>query len=479
MRTIQGPSEPPACGSRRSRRALARTAALLACGALQSAQAEDWAQFQFNASRIGLDAGETAFTPDNVGALRVEFNARMGHDAANESGPIIASGRLFVGDLRGTFSAFDLAGCGARSCAPLWQGLTDGRFTSTPAASNNVVAIASDDHFLYVFPQDGCGAARCAPLWRGRLAGPSIDASVAIAESVIFVGESSGSGRDAGRLSAFALGGCGHETCDPLWTGQGSLPHEKVVGTPAVGDGFVFVQTTIDTVTSTTGRLLAFPFGGCGRPSCDPAWTARLGGPAGGTASPVVAGDKVIVGSALGPASQPGGREHLFAFAAAGCGAFVCPPVQTFETGPDAIQTAPAVSLDGTTLFTSSNQPVGPDGVGVGVLAAYDLVHCGKDCKPMWTGLDGSEGGFSPPAVAGHVVFVGRGLVRPGRLDAGVFAFDARGCGKPSCAPLVLVPSSPLATYFGAPLAVGDGKVAFVSDNDNTFSSNITVMSLP
>jgi outer membrane protein assembly factor BamB len=462
-------------GNRGARHAVPWLAAILACGTILAAQAGDWAQFQFDASRIGLDAGETSFTPETVRSLRVEFNARLERNSANESGPVIVDGLIFAGGLTGRLAAFDLAGCGSRLCEPLWQGVAAGRITSSPAASHGVVAIASDDGFLYVFPEHGCGEAQCGPLWRGRLGGPSIDASVAVEGRMVFVGDF---GDIGGRLSTFSLDGCGREVCDPLWTGQGGLPHERMFGTPAVGAGFVFVQTTINTVTDTTGRLLAFPLAGCGEASCDPAWTARLGGPA-GASSPVVAGDKVIAGSAGGSETGPEFGAHLFAFSAAGCGEFVCPPVQTFETGPDGIQTAAAVSVDGMTLFASGSQPIGPDGVGVGVIAAYDLVHCGRKCRPMWTGIDKSEGGFSPPAVAGNVVFVGRGLATPGRLDAGVFAFDARGCGNARCQPLTFVRSSPLATYFGAPLAIGAGKIAFVSADLQSFSSDVTVMSLP
>ena len=77
------------------------------------------------------------------------------------------------------------------------------------------------------------------------------------------------------------------------------------------------------------------------------------------------------------------------------------------------------------------------------------------------------------------MVFVGKGTASPANGGAGVAAFDARGCGRAHCEPLVFVPSSPLAAYFGAPLAISDGKVAFVENDNSDFSSNVAIMSLP
>src|SRR5262249_55438912 len=153
--------------------------------------------------------------------------------------------------------------------------------------SNNIVAIASSDGFLYTFSAQGCGRAHCEPLWRGRLSGPSLDSSVAMVGGQIFVGDG------AGQLSVFSLDGCGHDVCDPLWAGRSRLPHEHIFGVPAVGAGFVFVQTTIDKPIKDTGRLLAFPLAGCGQSTCLPAWVADLGDPAGSVSSPLVVDDKV------------------------------------------------------------------------------------------------------------------------------------------------------------------------------------------
>jgi len=445
---------------------------VLSLAAPPSARADAWQAFQFNAGHPGFNASETVFTPDNVKSLDIAFKAHFGSDAASEGGAVIdANGQIFVAGFDGKLSAFDLAGCGAGSCEPLWQGSSDGAdFTSTPAATADEVLIASADHFLHAFPARGCGHEQCDSLWRGQLSSASIDSSVAVAGGFAFVGDF------AGRLSVFALGGCGHAICQPLWTGL-SGPNEQMNSAPAVGNGFVFVQTTIATETDTTGRLLAFPLAGCGQSTCTPTWTADLGGPAGITASPLVLPGKVIVGSERRTGNQLDGGKHLFAFDAAGCGKSVCKPVQVFGGVSEGVGTTPATSVDGNTLFVATNQSIGRNTVGV--LSAFDLAHCGAHCKPIWAGINRNQGAISPPAVAGDVVFVGKGPASFLQNDAGVFAFDARGCGKTHCKALKFVQAAPRSVYFGAPLAIADGRITFVSTDFDTLASNVSVLALP
>jgi hypothetical protein len=443
----------------------------LSLGASGAARADAWPAFQFNAGHPGLNAAEKTFTPDNVKSLHIAFQAAFGGDSAAEGGAVInANGQIFVPGFDGKLSAFDLAGCNQATCEPLWQGAAGADFTSTPATTTDEVLIASADHFLYAFPARGCGQSTCEPLWRGQLSAASIDSSVALVESLVFVGDF------AGRLSVFSLGGCGHDVCQPLWTGQAG-PHEQINSAPAAGDGFVFVQTTLSTATDLSGRLLAFPLSGCGQATCDPAWTADLGGPAGVTSSPVVVGDKVIVGSATRAGNTPDGRKHLFAFDAAGCGTAVCQPVQIFEGNAGGVETTPALSVDGGTLFVGGNESIGSHSVGV--VTAYDLANCGRHCKPSWTGVNGRVGAVSPPAVVGDLVFVGKGPASPFDNDAGVYAFDARGCGKAHCRPLDFVQISPREVYFGAPLAIADGRITFVSTSFDTLESRVSVLALP
>jgi outer membrane protein assembly factor BamB len=442
-----------------------RMAALLIALAA-SASAADWPQFGRTATHVFANPSEQAFTPANIDRLALAWEADMGANTATEGGAVIAGSQLFVAGFDGVLSAFDGAGCGAPVCAPRWRGRTANDITGTPAVAGGRVLVASADRFLHVFDAEGCGQPTCAALWRGRLGGAAIDSSVTVAGDFAYVGDY------GGRLSVFALAGCGASICDPAWTAQAG-PHEQMNSSPTVGAGFVYVQTTISTPQDFTGRLLAFPAAGCGQPACAPAWTADLGGPSGTTASPVLAGDEVIAGSSR-RFGGPNRRDHLFGFAAAGCGAPVCAPRRSFDVGPAGIATTPAVS--GTTLFASTNASPNPNTVGV--LAAFDLAACRGRCAASWVGINFTEGFESAPAVAGDLVFVGKGPASGIDIDAGVFAFDARGCGRPLCQALALVVPSPDAFYLGAPLAVARDQVAFVSNDNAAGRSTVSVLRL-
>ena len=445
----------------------ALAAALLALAL--PAGAADWPQFGRSAAHASVNASERAFTPGNVEQLAVAWEGDLGANTATEGGAVIAGDRIFATGFNGRLSAFDLAGCGASVCQPLWQGRTDNDITSTPAVAGSHVLVASADRFLHVFDVGGCGDSICRAIWRGRLADASIDSSVAVAGGLAFVGDL------GGRLSVFSLDGCDAPICDPLWTAEAPLPHEEMNATPAVGGGFVFVQTTINTPQDDTGRMLVYPAGGCGQASCQPVWIAELGGPPGKTSAPVIAGDEVFAGSSR-RFGGPNRRDHLFSFPLRGCGQATCAPTRSFDVGPNGIETAPAVA--GNMLFASTN--ASPDPNTVGVLAAFDLSTCASGrCAAAWVGINFTEGFVSSPAVAGNVVFVGKGPASGIDIDAGVFAFDARGCGHALCASLALVVPSPDAFYLGAPLAIARDRIAFVSNDNAAGRSTVSVLALP
>ena len=442
-------------------------AAFVLAVAAAPAAAADWPQFGRTPAHLDANPSEHAFTPADVATLAVAWEGDIGANTSTEGGAVIAGARVFVAGFDGRLSAFDLGGCGTAVCEPLWQGATANDITSTPAVAGERVLVASADRFLHVFDANGCGAALCPELWRGRLSAGAIDSSVAVSGGLAFVGDY------GGRLSVFALDGCGQAVCDPLWTAQAGA-HEQMNSSPAVGAGMVFVQTTISTPDDMTGRLLAFPAAGCGTATCEASWSADLGGPAGTTSAPVVAGDEVIVGSSR-RFGGPNRRDHLFAFPAGGCGTPACAPTRSFDVGPDGIVTTPAVA--GGMLFASTNASPNPDTVGV--VAAFDLASCSGRCKAAWVGVNFTEGFESSPVVVGDVVFVGKGPASGIDIDAGVFAFDARGCGKTLCPSLALVVPSPDAFYLGAPLAVARDRIAFVSNDNAAGRSIVSILALP
>jgi PQQ-like domain len=445
---------------------LAAPAGAAAAGRAGAPVAGDWAQFGQSARHLNTNPGEKTFRVGNVHRLHTLFTAGFGSNTGSEGGPAVSGGVLYQGGFDGNLNAYPAAGCGQATCQPMWQGQASGDFTSTPAVAGGLVFIGSADHFLYAFPAGGCGAAVCAPRWKAHLDAAVVDSSVAVAGGVAYVGDFTG------HLYAFTAAGCGAATCRPLWTGHGLTT--ELIGAPAVGNGQVYVTTFDSTPNLVTGRLLVFPAAGCGKPDCTPSWTAHIGGPAGSTAAPAVTATTVYTtsGTLFGGVNTD---FHLMAFPAAGCGAATCKPLRTYDTGSGGAEGAPAVS--GGRLFATTQNS--PDPNTLGVVAAYPAAGCGRaHCAPVWTGINFVSGFASAPAVAGGVVFVGKG---PGRdiPDAGVFAFSAAGCGgAATCKPVKFVQLSSNQNYLGAPLAVGEGKVFMSSDDNVSGRSDVFALGL-
>jgi hypothetical protein len=171
--------------------------------------------------------------------------------------------------------------------------------------------------------------------------------------------------------------------------------------------------------------------------------------------------------------------DHLFAFAAGGCGARTCRPLRAYDVGDAGITTTPA--LAGDTLLAATQAT--PDPNTVGVVAAFPAHGCGAArCEPLWTGVNFAGGFESSPVVAGKVVFVGKGPASGFPVDAGVYAFDLRGCGAPVCQPLSFTQLSESQDYMGSSLAVAGGTVLLDSTAnlpDQTSQTNLYALALP
>lgn len=195
--------------------------------------------------------------------------------------------------------------------------------------------------------------------------------------------------------------------------------------------------------------------------------------------TPAAGGGRVFVGSFQATPEEFTG--HLFAFPAAGCGKATCRPLRAYDVGPHGSTTTPA--LVGDTLLASTQET--PDPNTSGVVAAFPANGCGAAlCEPLWTGVNFADGFESSPVVAGKVVFVGKGPASGFPVDAGVYAFDVRGCGKPICQPRGFTQLGPEQAYQGASIAVTGGKV-MLNSTDNTGApdiparSNLYVLTLP
>jgi len=459
----------------RPRRLAIVAAAILVLGAVGAAPADagptplnQWPQFGQSERHLNTNPAERTFNRGNVAALETKFTAHFGDNDVTEGGPVVANGVMYIADFDGRLSAFPAAGCGAPSCEPLWRGQAENDITSTPAVAGGLVLVASADHFLYAFPAAGCGTAMCKPRWKGQLADASIDSSVAVAGNVAYVGDFSG------HLYAFALQGCGAAVCKPLWTGVGE-PNE-LFGAPAVGNGFVYVSTFLSTPDLFTGRLLVFKAAGCGKRTCKPDWTADIGGPADRAGAPTVAGDTVFVGSTTLFGEGENTDFHLFAFAAAGCGARVCKPLRSYDTGDGGVLGTPAVA--GNVVYATTQDS--PDPNTIGVVAAYRASGCdAARCAPLWTGVNFAAGFSSSPVVVNGVVFVGKGPASGFPVDAGLYSFTAAGCGAIVCLPVGFHQLGLEQGYLAAPLAVTGGRI-YMASNDNTAGrSNVYAIGLP
>ena len=431
-----------------------------------AATVSDWPQFGQSPLHLSTNPAEKTFSTHDVRNLQILFKDSFGSNNTSAGGPAVANGVLYQAGFDGSLNAYPAGGCGQQVCQPMWRGMAKNDFNGTPAVAGGLVFIASADHFLYAFPAAGCGAAVCPPRWKAHLLDGVVTSSVAVARGVAYVGDFTG------HLYAFRAAGCGARLCSPLWIGHGFKT--ELMGAPAVGDGFVYVTTFIDTPNLFSGRLLVFPAAGCGQANCAPSWTAKIGGPAEDTVAPVISGNTVFTTSTTLFGNGFNSNFHLMAFPAAGCGAAVCTPLRSYDTGDGGAEGA-AVSQG--MLFATTQ--ASPDPNTIGVVAAYPAAGCGKPrCEPLWTGVNFTSGPGSPPAVVNGVVFVGKGPAVD-IPDAGVFAFKAAGCGAAICMPVKFVQLTNNSNYLGEPLAIAGGKIFMTTDDNNTSTSTVFALGLP
>ena len=204
--------------------------------------------------------------------------------------PAVANGIVYMGDVFGTFRAFDANGCKSSFCSPLWSAYGYGRFESSAAVSNGKVYVGSDDNNLYVFDAAGvlnCTGNTCQPLWTATLKG-TVRSSPAVSNGVVYVT----AGDTFYAFDAAGVTNCSGSKCQPLWTGpiNGTFP----ASSPVVANGVVYVG-------SDDGNLYAFD-AGCSWKTCSPLVTAKThdAGTFALSSSPTVVDGSVYVGSSDG-----------------------------------------------------------------------------------------------------------------------------------------------------------------------------------
>src|SRR5205807_929608 len=178
----------------------------------------------------------------DVGTGKVKWSSRTGNRIG--SSPALVNGVIYIGSDDGYLYAFR-ASDGKR----LWKYPVNpsSPIRSSPAVDKGLVYVGSEDGKLYAFRAAGCGRKSCSPLWTAPT-GKSIESSPIIANGVLFVGS------DDDNLYAYAAAGCRSMSCQPLW----SFPTAgSVVSSPVVANGFVYVGAD-DHNNPNNGYLYAF-----------------------------------------------------------------------------------------------------------------------------------------------------------------------------------------------------------------------------
>jgi outer membrane protein assembly factor BamB len=179
-------------------------------------------------------------------------------------------------------TAYPAAGCGAAICSALWSADVPTPVHAQAGSPDGYVFLTAgppgDVDIYSVDPTDGDA------LWSvpGSLGG--FDGGVAVAEGYMYASVTDGAGM---HLRAYPVGGCGAATCEPAWAGR--VPAEASYGRPVVAGGVVYAAAEF--------RLNAFDAAGCGAPACEPlTWLEVMGGPTSVAAGKVLVSTRPYVG---------------------------------------------------------------------------------------------------------------------------------------------------------------------------------------
>lgn len=400
------------CAGRAMPSVLVTLAAVVTTVAMGSAVfAADWPQFRFGPTHPGLNPAETAISAGNVGSLATAWTAPTGN--AVHSSPAVAGGAAYVGSDDGTLYALDAAGvanCSAgppRTCSPLWTAATGGPVRSSPAVSDGMVYVGSDDAKLYAFDAAGllnCSAGpprTCLARWVTTTGG-IVRSSPVVADGVVYVGSD-----DGGLYALHATTGM------VVWK---TITGAAVRSSPAVAGGVVYVGSddqAVYALNAATGAVL---------------WKTTTG--AAVRSSPALANGVVYAGS---------DDAGLYAL-----NATTGQVIWKTTTGAS-VRSSPAVSNGVVHVGSDDTKAYALDAASGAVLWTAPMLALVR----------------SSPAVANGLVYVGS--------DAGALSvFDASGSancsGTPkSCSPLRTVPTGGLVR--SSP-AVANG-VVYVGSADN------------
>ncbi|HEX6422137.1 MAG TPA: PQQ-binding-like beta-propeller repeat protein [Acidimicrobiales bacterium] len=177
---------------------------------------------------------------------------------------------------------------GSDACGPAGTRFTCPLWVAEVGGTPTAAVIAPGETAVYVGTSAGAitalDAATGARLW-------TVDAGAAVTEPPALAGGVLYAGTAAGDLVAVAADGCGRPTCQPLWT--------AAAGTAAISTQPAVAGSGADAVVyaaTAAGDVVAVAAAGCGHTTCDtPLWSAAAGARI--TGGPVVTGGRVHVGT--------------------------------------------------------------------------------------------------------------------------------------------------------------------------------------
>ena len=259
MRSLRSESRPRSRGRGTAGRAfpsflVALAAVVTTIATASTVFAADWPEFRFGLANTGFNPAEAAISAGNVGSLATAWAAPTGNGIY--SSPAVAGGTVYVGSDDGKLHAFDAAGvtnCSAappRTCSPLWTAATGGAVRSSPAVAGGTVYVGSDDGKLYAFDAAGlfnCSAGpprTCLARWVTTTGG-IIRSSPAVSNGVVYVGSD-----DAGLYALNATTG------QVIWK---TITGAAVRSSPAVASGVVYVGSddkAVYALDTATGAVL-------------------------------------------------------------------------------------------------------------------------------------------------------------------------------------------------------------------------------
>jgi outer membrane protein assembly factor BamB len=207
-------------------------------GGLVYVGSTDGSLYAFRASGCGTPACPPEWRGSTGGSIDI-------------ASPTIVEGIALVSN--GDFVvAFDAFGCGGHVCQPLWKGEAE-LMSNTPAVLDGIVYVDAQPLLqggrsigvIAAFDLSGCGAAVCQPLWSGINFATGFESSPVVANGVVYIGKGPASGFpvDSG-LYAFDARGCGGAICDPIAFVQTSPEQSYLSSTPAVVNGRVYMGST-------------------------------------------------------------------------------------------------------------------------------------------------------------------------------------------------------------------------------------------